>query len=211
MDFELKTLPLAEAAAQKCDALVVVVPEAFKGGGDALSQLVEQARKAGDFEAKPGKLLHAYRFPGVTAARLVLAGAGEGSGRRIQSAVQAAVGGLKKGVKRLVVCLPPDAGPDAVRAAVAAAAETSYVYVTTKSKPEGRELERVTIAVGTVTPEHQAAFQAARGAANGIEFARELGNLPPNLATPTRLGEEAKKLAKAHGFQCEVLGPKEVA
>ena len=59
--------------------------------------------------------------------------------------------------------------------------------------------------------DHKAAFDAARGAASGIEFARELGNLPPNLATPTRLGEEARKLAKAHGFQCEVMGPKEVA
>jgi len=35
--------------------------------------------------------------------------------------------------------------------------------------------------------------------------------LPPNYATPTRLGEDARKLAKAHGFQCEVLGPKEIA
>ena len=58
---------------------------------------------------------------------------------------------------------------------------------------------------------HQSAFHAARAAAEGIEYARELGNLPPNHATPTRLGEEARKLAKAHGFQCEVLGPKEIA
>ena len=97
-----------------------------------------------------------------------------------------------------------------MRAAVAATAETSYVYVTTKSKPEGRELQRVIIAVADKA-RHQAAFHAARAAAEGIEYARELGNLPPNHATPTRLGEEARKLAKAHGFQCEVLGPKEIA
>uniref|UniRef100_UPI0017F746D0 leucyl aminopeptidase n=1 Tax=Ramlibacter sp. TaxID=1917967 RepID=UPI0017F746D0 len=58
---------------------------------------------------------------------------------------------------------------------------------------------------------HRETFARARAAAAGIELARELGNLPPNVATPTRLGEEAKKLAKAHGLQCEVLGPKEIA
>ena len=114
------------------------------------------------------------------------------------------------GAKRLVICLPAEAGDDAVRAAVAATAEASYVYVATKSKPEGRELQRVTIAVGDAAG-YKAGFGAAKAAANGIEFARELANLPPNLATPTRLGEEAKKLAKTHGFQCEVLGPKEIA
>jgi len=212
MDFELKTLGLAEAAAHKCDALVVVVPEDFKGSADPLSRLVQEARKAGDFEPKPGKLLQAYRVQGVAAARVVLAGAGDGSGKRVQSAVQASVMSLRsKSVKRLLICLPNGAPDDAVRAAVAATAEASYVYVATKSKPEGRELDRVVIGVAQDAASQRAAFDAARGAANGIELARELGNLPPNLATPTRLGEEAKKLAKAHGFQVEVMGPKEVA
>jgi leucyl aminopeptidase len=213
MDFELKTLGLAEAAAHKCDALVVVVPEDFnKGSADPLSRLVQDARKAGDFEPKPGKLLQAYRVEGVAAARVVLAGAGDGSGKRVQSAVQAAVAALRsKSVKRLLICLPAGAAEDAVRAAVAATAEASYVYVATKSKPERRELDRVVIGVPQDAASLRAAFDAGRAAANGIELARELGNLPPNLATPTRLGEEAKKLAKAHGFQVEVMGPKEVA
>jgi leucyl aminopeptidase len=212
MDFELKTLGMAEAATQKCDALVVVVPEDFKGAGDPLSKLVQDARKAGDFEPKPGKLLQAYRMAGVGAGRVVLAGAGDGSGKRVQAAVQAAVASLRtKSVKRLVISLPNGSGGDAVRAAVAATAEASYVYVATKSKPEGRELDRVTIGVPQDAAMLRAAFDSARAAASGIELARELGNLPPNLATPTRLGDEAKKLAKAHGFQCEVLGPKEVA
>src|SRR3569832_2163738 len=47
MDFELKTLGLAEAARARCDALVVIVPDAFTGAGDPLSRLVEQARRDG--------------------------------------------------------------------------------------------------------------------------------------------------------------------
>jgi len=211
MDFELKTLSLAGASGEKCDALVVLVDEAFKPGKDALSRLAAEALKARDLEPKAGKLLQAYRSAGITAPRVVLAGCGDGSGRKIHSAVQAAVGALRtSGAKRLVICLPAEADEEAVRAAVVATAESSYVYVATKSKPEGRELQRVVIGVADASRQ-QAAFAAAKAAANGIEFARELGNLPPNHATPTRLGEEAKKLAKAHGLQCEVLGPKEVA
>jgi leucyl aminopeptidase len=211
MDFQMKTLDAAGAAREKCDALVLVVPEAFKPGRDPLSKLAGDALKAGDLETKPGKMLHAYRSAGVAAPRVILVGAGDGSPRRIHSAVAAAVGALRSsGVKRLVICLNADAGDEAVRAAVTATAEASYVYVATKSKPEGRELERVTIAVGDAG-RMQGSFEAAKAAAAGIEFARELANLPPNHATPTRLGEEAKKLAKAHGFGCEVMGPKEIA
>jgi leucyl aminopeptidase len=211
MDFELKTLNLAGAAGEKCDALILLVDESFKPGKDALSKLAAEALKAGHLEAKPGKLLQAYRTAGIAAPRVLLASCGDGSGKRIHSAVQSAVSSLRtSGVKRVVICLPQSAEEDTVRAAVVATAEASYVYVATKSKPEGRELQRVTIAV-TDAARHQAGFAAAKAAANGIEFARELGNLPPNHATPTRLAEEAKKLAKAHGLQCEVLGPKEVA
>ena len=211
MDFELKTLTLSGAAAEKCDALLVLVPEGFKPAKDGLSKLVAAALAARDLETKPGKLLQAYRSEGVSAPRLILAGAGDGSGKKVQAAVQAAVGSIRSaGVKRLVICLPEGAGDDAVRAAVCATAETSYVYVATKSKPEGRELQRVTIAVADAAPRKKA-FAAARAAASGIELARELGNLPPNRATPTYLGDEAKKLAKSHGLQCEVFGPKEIA
>ncbi len=211
MDFELKTLDGAGASREKCDALVLVLPEGYKPGKDPLSRLAADALKAGDVETKPGKLLQAYRAEGLAARRVMLAGAGDGSARRVHAAVHGAVATLRtSGAKRLVVVLPDGAGDDVLRAAVTAVAEASYVYVTTKSKPEGRELDRVVIAVGDAK-KLQGAFTTAKAAAAGIEFAREMANLPPNHATPTRLGEEAKRLAKAHGFGCDVLGPKEIA
>lgn len=211
MDFELKTLDAAGAAGEKCDVLLVLVTEGMRTGKDPVSALAAAALAARDLEPKPGKLLQAYRSAGIAAPRVMLAGAGDGSGKKVQAAVQAAAGALRASkAKKLVIVLPPGSGDDAVRAAVCATAESSYVYVATKSKPEARELQKVVVAVADAA-RHKAAFAKARAAATGIEFARELGNLPPNYATPTRLGEEAKKLAKAHGFQCEVLGPKEVA
>lgn len=211
MDFELKTLDAAGAATEKCDVLLVLVTDAFASGKDAVSRLVGAAVSARDLEPKPGKLLHAYRAEGVAATRVILAGAGDGSGKKVQAAIHAAAGALRSsGAKRLAILLPAGSGDDAVRAAVCGVAESSYVYVATKSKPEGRELKRVVVGVADAGAS-KAAFGRAKAAAVGIEFARELGNLPPNYATPTRLGEEAQKLAKAHGFGCEVLGPKEIA
>lgn len=211
MDFELKTLDLAGAAAEKCDVLLVLVTEGFQAGKDPVSRLVGAALSARDLEPKPGKMLQAYRSEGIAATRVVLAGCGDGSGKRVQAAVQAAAGVLRSSAARkLVIVLPRAAGAEAVRAAVCGTAESSYVYVATKSKPEGRELKKVVVGVADAGAQRQA-FQRAKAAAVGIEFARELGNLPPNYATPTRLGEEAQKMGKAHGFAVEVLGPKEVA
>ena len=211
MDFELKTLDLAGAARDKTDVLLVLVTEGFRGGRDPVSSLAAAALQARDLEPKPGKLLHAYRAEGIAAARVILAGAGDGSGKRVHQAVQAATAALRSSTARkLTIVLPAGSGDDAVRAAVCGTAESSYVYVATKSKPEARELKKVVVAVEDAGA-RKAGFQRAKAAAVGIEFARELGNLPPNYATPTRLGDEAVKLAKAHKLQVEVLGPKEVA
>ena len=211
MDFELKTLDPAGAAAEKCDVLLVLVTDGFAGGKDPVSRLVASALEARDLETKPGRLLQAYRSEGIAAPRVILAGAGDGSGKRVHAAVQAALGTLRSSTARkLAILLPAGSEDDAVRAAVCGTAETSYVYVATKSKPEARELKKVVVGVEDA-PARKQAFARARAAASGIEFARELGNLPPNYATPTRLGEEAQRLAKEHGFKAEVLGPKEVA
>jgi leucyl aminopeptidase len=211
MDFELKTLDAAGAAAEKCDVLLVLVTDSFKPGKDPVSRLVASALAARDLEPKAGKLLQAYRSEGIAAPRVLLAGAGDGSGKKVQQAVQAAAGVVRaSAAKKLAILLPAGSGPDAVRAAVCTTAESSYVYVTTKSKPEGRELRKVVVGVADAGAQ-RGAFARARAAATGIEFARELANLPPNYATPTRLGEEARKMAKAHGFGVEVMGPKEVA
>ncbi len=210
MDFELKTLDLARASAEKADALVVLIGEDFKPGKDAISRLAADALASGSLGTQASKQLGTWRAPGVSAPRLVLAGVGDASARAVAQAVRSAWAALRgSGVRKLVLCLPgPAAG--ALRAAVCAASEASYVYAATKADAKPRELAKVIVGVPDATALRKP-FEAARGAARGIEFARELGNLPPNVATPTRLGEEARKLAKAGRFTCQVLGPKEVA
>lgn len=211
MNFDLKTLPLSTAAAEKCDLLIVLVPEGFKPAADALSTLVAHALKQGDLEAKPGKSLSLYNAPAVAARRLVLAGAGNGSAKAVRQALLACASALKgPQIKRAALVFAGAASPDAVCAAVLAVADGSYVYTATKSKAEAPALARVTVGVPDAAAVREG-FARGTGVAAGVEFAREWANRPANHATPTLLANAAKTLAKAPNIQCKVHGPAEVA
>jgi leucyl aminopeptidase len=211
MNFELKSLGLAAAADEKCDALIVLVPEDFKAAKDDLSILVAQALKSNDLEPKAGKCLCLYRPVQANAVRVVLAGAGEGTARQVRMALAAAVQAVKSNsLKKLVVCFAGPAREEAVRAAVMAIADATYIYTHTKSKPEGRVLQK-TLLMAPNASEAQATFDRAVGTVAGVEFAKEWANRPANHATPTLLAQAAQELAKLPKISCEVLGPKEVA
>ncbi len=216
MDFQLKTLPLARACAEKSDALVLLVPQGAALGDDALSQLAGAALKALDFEAKPGKLLQTYRAAGITAARVILVGVGEGNARNVRTAVAAALGALKAHkTPQVLVCLsllqPADAAQAAsqLQAALLACADAAYVYSATKSKAPDPRPGRFLMGV-VDAPALRPAFDKASALAQGIALAKEWGNRPANHATPVMLAAAAKELAKRPGIKAEVLGPKEV-
>ena len=221
MDLELRPLRLAEAAAGKTPALIVLVADGFEPGDDALSALIERARGSEDFKTDAGSVLASYGAVRVAAERVVLAGVGDGSAAKVRKAVGAAVGALKGSpAKALTLCFAQSADEGALRAATLALADACYVYAATKGskKPKGdkdkaKEPPRITDAVIGV-PEAEALrepFRQAVAIASGVREAREWANRPANHATPTMLGEAARALAKAPRVSCEVLGPKEVA
>jgi len=211
MNFELKTLDLAGAALEKHDALVVLLTQDFKPSKDAISRVITHALKSGDLEPKAGKLLAMYRQGGVAAARTVLAHAGAGNAKEVRQAVLAAITAVKSAkLKKVLVCFANEPCEGGVRAAVAAVADASYVYTTTKSKPEGRTVQRVVLGLPNAVA-HQGIFDQTVATVAGVEFAKEWANRPANYATPTLLSEAARSLAKLPKMSCEVLGPKEVA
>jgi leucyl aminopeptidase len=211
MNFELKPLGLAAVANEKCDALIVLVPQDFKASSDDLSTLIGQAIKAGDLEPKPGKQICLYRPVQTGAVRAVLAGVGDGSARHVRTALQAAFSAVKSAsLKKLVVCFAMPAREDAVRAAVLAVADASYVYTHTKSKPEPRTLQKVLLAT-TNASEVDSTFKRSVATVAGVELAKNWANRPANHATPTLLAQAAQDLAKTPKLTCDVLGPKEVA
>ena len=152
MNFELKPLGCAEISAEKCDALIVLVPEEFKAGKDSLSQLIAQVIKSGDLDTKAAKLLNLYRPAQALAVRVVLVGTGEGSARDVHKAVVAATGSVKsKTLKKLAICFAAPPSQAAVRAVVAAVSDATYVYTHTKSKPDGRTVGKVLLTAANAT------------------------------------------------------------
>lgn len=213
MDFELKLLARARVCSEKCDALVVLVPQDAEPGDDAVSDLVTLALTAGDLESKPGKLLSAYRSPGMAATRLLLVGAGDGSAKSVRSAVNAAMGALKgSNARRVVLSLAwlGQADSHAVRAAVVACGDATYAYATTKSPSGPPTLQRVVLGVPDMAAS-RGGFDKGVALVKGLALAREWANRPANHATPVLLAGAARELAKLPRIKLEVLGPKEVA
>ena len=215
MNFELKTLTRARLCTEKCDALVVLVPQDMtaSSGADALSALTTLAIRSGDLETKPGKLISSYRTAGLSATRLILVGCGDGSAKNVRLAVLAAINSLKSSnVKSVVLslCAFDDLSNDLVRTSVVACGDAAYAYATTKSKPVLVKLEQMTLAVPNAA-KVKPGFDKGQALANGIALAKEWANRPPNYATPVLLAGAAKALGKLPNIKVDVLGPKEVA
>ena len=115
MNFELKALALPQAANQPADVLVLLVPDAFEPGSDALSTLVAHARKNKDWDCEAGKLLQLYQVPAIAARRVVLLGVGNGSAKAVRQAVVACAAVLKgPGVVQALLCFAASPVPQSV-------------------------------------------------------------------------------------------------
>ncbi len=213
MDFELKSVSLADAAKWSADALVVLVPDSLPPGkpDSPLAVVIAQAHKSGALEAGVAKLLAAYQVGGVQAARVLLVRAGDGSPASVRKAVSSAVAALKQpGVQKLAVLLSLIApSSDATCAAVQACADASYVYTHTKPSAKARALRRVVIGVPQADAVRDG-FVRGKALVVGVEMAKEWANRPANHATPSALADAARQLGRKPGFKTEVLGPKEV-
>ena len=210
MDFQLKTLSTAQAASEKCDVLIVLAAAGTSPSKDVIATLVADARKAGDLGDKAGKLLALYRPPRVAAPRVLLASVGDGKPASVRAAVLAAVAAAKAtDPKRVAIVFAQPADAESLRSAVIAAADASYVYTATKSKPEPRSIRQLVFGVADAADLREA-FDEAAATVAGIELAKEWANRPGNHCTPSMLADAAQKLSALPQVKCEVLGPKEV-
>lgn len=102
---------------------------------------------------------------------------------------------------------------ETTRVAAAALSGSDYKYDTYITKKEDKSLS---ISAQLVPPDGIDAKRAkqldleAKAVAAGIRTVRDLGNAPPNLATPTFIGHRAEEVAKEVGIKCTVYGRKEI-
>jgi leucyl aminopeptidase len=129
-----------------------------------------------------------------------------------RKAVRAAIKALPKGALDTIFCLPELTVKKATtHIKVAALAEVimdvSYQVNAVKlKKADPVNLSKVTIFVEKAeVKQAESGLKQGLAISEGVALAKDLGNLPPNICTPTYLGEQAKKLAKVYGLKVEVL------
>jgi len=209
--------------------LVLGVYQSVGAGAPRLSRAAQAADRAaggrlreilahGDLSAKAGATLLLHKVPGLAAARVLLLGLGEEKEfgeTAFRDAVRGAAGTLKGlGAKDALVYLTDlkVAGRNAawkVRHAVLGLREAFYRFeqLKTQKKSPLPALAAVALAAQSelVTLQARAALREAAATADGVDLARTLGNLPPNICTPGYLAEEARKLARQFKLGLEVL------
>ncbi len=103
------------------------------------------------------------------------------------------------------------AAPERVRAFAEGIEIASYNFDQYKSKKEKLPtLTTIHLVSGGNTKPLQAAVEQASAVAAGVNFARLLTDLPPNVLNPTTFGKRIAENCKGKGITCKILGLKEI-
>jgi leucyl aminopeptidase len=215
----------SSAAEVEASCIVVTIDTAGKLSDaaqqlDAASQHFLQQR----FESKDikGKLAETLLLPavnGVAAQRVLLVGRGDsdkplkrGQAIKLLQAIASATSKFSGSIALAIEELANDeidAHWFAEQSAIAFGRE-AYQYTTTKPQPEGEQPTQpdTLVWVGSDTT---ASLKKGDAVAQGLNYARELGNLPGNICTPTYLAEQALALASDEKLTTDILDEEQLA
>ncbi len=220
MEFSIKT-GSPEKLKSGCTVVGVFATRELSPSARALDKAMRGTLSAlvkrGDFDGKAGSTLLLPRVDGNVFERVLLVGLGPESEFRekaYREAVRAAVAALRETAAReALLCLTelPVAGRNqawAITQAVMVAMEVAYRFDRMKSKPDrsAPALRQLALRVSARSgADIDAALVQGVATAHGMRLAKDLGNLPPNVCTPTFLAEQAAQLARSHRLKLEVL------
>ncbi|WP_312919234.1 leucyl aminopeptidase [Stutzerimonas nitrititolerans] len=225
MEFVVKN---TKAPAIKAATLVLPVGEDLVLGTTAQSidaasaGAIATVLKRGDLQGKPGQTLLLQQLPGIKAERVLLVGTGKADeldNRQWRKVVTAVTGALKNlGGSDAALALQDVQikGRDAyarTRILVEVLAGGQYVFDRFKSKKaDARPLSRITLLSDKAEQAQvEQAANHAQAITTGMNFARDLGNLPPNVCHPSYIAEQARQLGKDFkGLKVEVLDEKKL-
>ena len=222
MEFSTKALPPEK---DKTDCLVVGVYEgkklspAAKSVDDLTSKAITAVLRSGDITGKTGSCLMLRKLEGIAAQRVLLVGLGKPeeaslkSYREVLTSAFKAIAATQSASATVHLTSDLYAGLDGeslLEHAVVIAEEISYKPPRPGmkvSKEEGVTLSKVTFAPPAETDAKSLTHGLLRGTAiaHGQNLARDLGNLPPNICTPTYLAQAAKTLGRSHKLKVTVL------
>lgn len=222
MEFSIKS-GSPEKQRVACVVVGVYEPRRLSASAQAIDQAcggyLSYILRRGDMDGKLGSTLLLHRVPEILGDRVLLVGLGkerEFHEKQYRDAVRAAVKTLDEtGATEAALYLTEQ---DVrrhdqawrVEQAVLVAMEAQYRFDRMKSKQQDeprRPLRKLILAVSRRGALAQGEAAAARGVAiaSGMALAKDLGNLPGNVCTPSYLADQARGLAEEHGLAVQVL------
>ncbi|HIP70379.1 MAG TPA: leucyl aminopeptidase [Anaerolineae bacterium] len=184
--------------------------------GGAIADLIA----SGDLTGKAGEVGALYPRGAIPATRVLVVGLGKRDKFDLEGVRQAAAAGIKRARElnaHHTATIVHGAGIAGLEAAVAAQAVTegSLLALNEYDAPkqreeEPREIESLTLVEfdeGKLAAIENGAATAV-AIANGVNLARDLVNMPPNVATPTKLAQTARQISKEHGLKVKAGGRK---
>ena len=230
MEFSIKS---GKAEKQACDCVIVGVYESGKLTSAATS--IDQASngfianvlKHGDMDGKLASTLLLHHVPGIESHRVLLVGLGkngESKASCYRKAVSASIKALAKtGTKHvasylLEMDLPKESLTWKTAQFVESAQDSLYHFGVMKGQATQKEQSKKEKIVGIdVYVSDVSAIDAAKAGllqglalSSGVSLAKDLGNLPPNVCTPTYLADQALAMVKTHGLTVQVLEREEM-
>lgn len=210
----------------RSDCIVVGV---FEGGKlsptaeiiDAVSeQQLSAVVKSGDMTGKLASTLVLHQVAGLTAKRVLLVGLGkpaELAGKSFVKTLKAAIKSIPAVAKDAALYLAEvDVQEMDVAQKVAQIAEVTgdVTYRVNSLKTEQADapaLKKLGVYVDRAdNAQAKQALAQGLAIAEGVKFAKDLGNLPGNVCTPSYLAKQAKQMAKDYGFKVEVLNQAQI-
>ena len=227
MDFSIKTFDAKNTiggAKTGCIAVGVFENRKLSQAASALDQngAISAALKSGDLSGKAGSTLLLRRIDGVAAERVLLVGLGKEESigdKDFSTAVQSIASVFSAlGAPDAIVALPFENLKErdaawAIRTSVLAARANLYRCDGMKSKkdPAAAGVKKVAFGVSAaLAGTARTALAQAVAMADGVDLAKDLGNLPANVCTPGYLASVAKRLAKDYHLGIEVLDRKQL-
>lgn len=226
MEFSIKT---AGAEKQQHNCVIVGIYEsqqmsnAARAIDDASSGYISNILKRGDLDGKSESTLMLHHVPNVNAERVLLVGLGkadEFSEKQYCKAVRAAVKAVNaSGANDALTFLADLPLKDKntrwkISHLVEATLDATYRFNAIKRKKEadaendtkkGIKKLDIHLAEPSDVKEAEAGMQTGKAIAAGVSLTKDLGNLPPNVCTPTYLAEQALALGKTYGLKIEIL------